>query len=439
MPVRVTADFSPNLPSIDPIITGFTTTLGPVQNTANQLAGLGGNIQDTLGQAANLAGGLQTDPGALLEPNVNVNLNNVGGKLSDVVQVAPPRIVGEVKSLSQSVSNISNNATTVFNNAKSRVTTTKGLISLALVALCLAFGTIIQKFLAEMFAMAMRIQRTIIAYIDRLKKAIENMLKDALEAVFKLLPECPQELKDIAGAFKSVLGKASAIMAKVNDYLRKIADCFAIADGVMSLFDGTSGLSNNSIARSTPKMTEIVTASKDLMQFDAVTMRNEFSDGIEEAKIEAENQRLVNELNNKTWDETTGKLVDIIKDAEDMKDKIDDLIEDAEKHQDEDDPAYKKELEDLKEETEKLIESLEEAKDKLYDETEKIVDNIVDDVIKSLDDLEDQLMEGVDKAEKDLDDVFDKLEKLAEDFDDPEFQDKLVTYCMESEIRVVVE
>lgn len=435
MPIRV-EPFAPIQGPDLPLLNGFNSTMGPMSGTIAELQGLGGSIEDTLGKTGSVLGDIETDPGAVLEPNVTVHLNNLNGNLDQVVEVAPPRIVNDVKEIKQDVTNIKTRSEQVFNNAKKRVTTTRGIISLALVALCVLFASILQKFIAELLATLMRIQRAILAFIDGIRKAIENFIRESLEKILKALPDCSPFIKEVAKQFRSIVGKVSQVVAKVNEFLRKLSDCFALADGILSFFDNEqaveAGFRGTYIAGN-GNMTPIVETSHELTQFDAQTMKKEFSDGFLDIYEHLENQRLV-ESDGLVFDETTGELKRLEDLTEEAKKRLEELLKETDPE-----AEYKKFLEDAIKEAEELKKALEKSKEELYENMKGIIDQMVDSTKDQLSELEKELQETADKAAKEIDEMFEKLKQQAEEFDSPEFQEKLITACMNTEIRVVVE
>lgn len=400
--------------------------LRPLQGSIDSIGNLGSLTQSTLSSAQAAVDAAALLPMQNREDLIAIHTTSLNSNLGIAIKSSPPRATAQLSNITNNVSRMSSSATQAFNSAKEIVTSTKGLITLSLITLCLLLASSIQRCIAKLVATALRMQRTILAKIDAIRQQVIDLVQSAIDAAMEVLPDCNQIIKEVTQELRSILGKASTMVAAVNRLIREVAPCTNLGQSIIG-------------AASNPgSLWSITNKSKNITDYDMYTLKKEYREGIKESKDEITNNRDWYLNNNLIWDSTVGRLVEAKKEAEDAKNSIEDLIEDS-KNNGNDDPKYQEALENAKKDLEDLLEDLQDAEDNLMDETLDIIDNMTNTATDSLDDLEQNLNDEMDEITNTVEDIFKGLENIADEFESPEVQENLVTACAENEVRKVLQ
>lgn len=430
-----------SLPAATPIpgLTGnlvadnYVNGLRPLQGSVDSISNLGGLTQTTLTSTKTAIDSITVSPMQERERLITVHKTSLDKNLGIAVSTRPPRAVTEISNVSKNVSKMSSSTVSAFNSAKEAVSSTNGVIALALTALCVLTASAIQRLVSKMIATILRMQRTILAMIDSIRQQVIDLIQRAIDAAMEIIPECPQVVKEVLKELRSIIGKASTMVAAVNRLMREVAACASIAQTVANMITSPGSVSVGNV------LSSVTSLSRGMVNHDIVTFKKEYREGIQSTRLEVVNNRDWYLNNNYIWDSTVGKLVEAKKEAEEAKDRIDGLIEDSKNNGADDSPEYKESLENIKKDLEDLIEDLEDAEENLMDETMNTIDKATEETLGSLDDLEDKLDSEMDEIEGAVEDIFDGLESIADEFESPEVQESLATSCADTEIRKVIQ
>lgn len=425
-----------------PVADTYLRGLQPMQGSVDSLGMLGGLTQTSLQGARSGVDGLTRSPLSGIETSLQTNTGAMNGNLGVAIGYAPQRHSQQLSGLAGYNSRINSGYAGAFNNAKGAITGTNSVIALALMAACLLIAALIQGGIAKLLASALRMQRSMLAKLDSIRRQTVELVQKAINAALEVLPDCPQSVKDVIKDLRSLLGKASTIVAAVNKVLREVAACAALGVAGAALLAGTNSSSSSSSSSSTPGViSRITTNSRTLTAYDMAQLKKGYGTSIAESKTQiADNRGYYAEgeyLNN----EVKGKLQDALEAAKEAKRIVEELIQDSIAHDGSatpDDPRYRAALEKVLELLNKIIADLEVAEATLVDETLETIEGMTDIANAAMDELQNNLEKETDTIAESVDEIYSNLEKVAAEFETPEVQDKLATACAETQFRTVL-
>lgn len=425
-----------------PVADTYLRGLRPMQGSVDSLGMLGGLTQTSLQGARGGVDGLTRSPLSGIETNLQTNTGAMGGNLGAAIGYAPQRHSQQLSGLAGYNSRINNGYMGAFNNAKGAITGTNSVIALALMAACLLIAALIQGGVAKLLASALRMQRSMLAKLDSIRKQTVELVQKAINAALEVLPDCPQSVKDVIKDLRSLLGKASTIVSAVNRVLREVAACAAIGAAGAALLSGTNSSSSSSSSSSPGTISRITTNSRTLTAYDMAQMKKGYGTALNESRTKiADNRGFYAEgqyLNN----EVKGKLQDALEAAREAKRIVEELIRDSIAHDGTatpDDPRYRAALEKVLELLNKIIADLEVAEATLVDETLESIEGMTDIANNAMDVLQNNLEQETDTIAESVDEIYSGLEKVAAEFETPEVQDKLATACAETQFRTILD
>lgn len=437
MGIRVTVPSIPTTPGLtgSTVADSYVGGIRPMQGAVNAMGNVGGMAQNSLTHARSALDAATISPMSSRAELFSIHTSSLSSNVGIALNVGPPVAVQSLSHLASSATSIGSAGVGAFNMAKQAVTGTNGVIALALMAACLLIATVLQGAIAKLTAAALRMQRTILAQLDAIRKAVVDLVQGAIDALMETLPDCPQTIKDVIAELKSILGKASTIVAAITSILRDVAACMAIGAAVAALVTqkGDNGVGS---------LFGITSKSRELAQFDIKVMKREFEWGIELRKDEMEHNRNFYHTSNYLSDETTNKAAEARREAEEARRKVEDLIRESEERESSpnpDDPEYQEALKNIKKDLENIEEDMDDAEQNLLDETLRTIDTMTDDAQDNLNTLLDDLNRETDAIGDSIDEIFEGLELIAQDFDSPEVQEQLATSCTDTEFRRVLD
>ena len=445
MGIRVTIPTTTATPGMagSPVADTYLRGLRPMQGSVDSLGMLGGLTQTSLQTARTGVDTLTRSPLSEVETSLNANNNLLGSNLGVAVTYGPARSAQRMSGLSGSLSGISSNYTRAFDASKGAISGTNGVIALALMAACLLIAALLQGSIAKLTASALRMQRTMLAKIDSIRKQTVELVQRAISAAMEVLPDCPQSVKDVIKELRSILGKSSTVVAAVNKILREVAACAAIGVAGASLLSSSSSSSSNSSGTSSPgAISRVTTNSRKLTKYDMVTLKREYGTAIGESKDSIATNRGFYAEGEYLKVEVLERIQAAIEDAEKAKAEVGALIQDSIDHDSSgtpDDIRYREALERVLELLNKIIADLEKAEAALLDTTLETIDAMTVIATDALTELQSNLEKETDAIAESVDETFAGLESIAVEFESPSVQDKLATACAETQFRTILD
>ena len=426
-----------------PVADTYLRGLQPMQGSVDSLGLLGGLTQTSLQTARSGVDIATQSPLSGVETSLNNNNNLLGGNLGTAVQYGPPRTSQRMSGLSGSVAGISSNYTRAFDAAKGAVSGTNGVIALALMAACLLIAALLQGGIAKLTAAALRMQRTMLAKLDSIRKQTVALVQKAINAAMEVLPDCPQSIKDVIQDLRSILGKSSTIVAAINRVLREVAACAAIGVAGASLLSSSNSSSSSSSSSSTPGViSRVTTNSRTLASYDMTTLKSGYGTAINESKDTIANNRGYYAEGNYLKVEVLERIQAALAAAEKAKLEVEALIQDSIDHDSSgtpDDIRYREALERVLALLNKIIADLELAEASLLDTTLETIETMTNIANNALTTLQSNLEKETDAIAESVDEIFANLETIAVEFESPAVQDKLATACAETQFRVILD
>ena len=352
-------------------------------------------------------------------------------------------------------------------------------ISAAFIIACLCQIAPIQAAISKLTGAGLKMQRTMLAKLDKVKKDTVKLVKKAVSALQEVLPECEVKLKLVDADFRSILGKASTIFPALNKLpfdlelpcginpkisINVTASCKLLANFDFSLMFGGFTLCADS-------------AINDIDGFQSWWHENDFLvdsiDGpLEQSYEEASNIQyiilgllgalVIAELMSQGASKTSPPYVQA---KEDVKGGL--LARGIE----EGSPEYQRELEDIEdpfkaeelyhypypnspeykqtveykaalerayEDTVNVKADLVYAQANLFNTTINTIDKMAEQAIEDVSRLLNDLEEETEVIRESVQEIFEVLETISETFDSPAVQEQLATACAETEFRQVL-
>ena len=426
-----------------PVADTYLRGLQPMQGSVDSLGMLGGMTQTSLQTARTGVDTLTRSPLSDVETSLNSNNRLLGSGLGTAVQYGPARTSQRMSGLSGSISGISSNYTRAFDASKGAISGTNGVLALALMAACLLIAALLQGGIAKLAASALRMQRTMLAKIDSIRKQTVELVQRAVSAAMEVLPDCPQSVKDVIKELRSILGKSSTIVAAVNKILREVAACSAIGVAGASLLSSSSGSSSSSSGTSSPgTISRVTTNSRKLAKYDMVTLKRGYGTAINESKDSIASNRGFYAEGNYLKVEVLERIQAALAAAEQARMEVLALIQDSLDHDSSstpDDIRYREALERVLELLNKIIADLEIAEASLLDTTLETIEAMTAVANTALTELQTNLEKETDAITESVDEIFASLEAVAAEFESPSVQDKLATACAETQFRTILD
>ncbi len=446
MGTRVSIPTTTTTPGLagSPVADTYLRGLQPMQGSVDSLGMLGGLTQTSLQTARTGVDTLTRSPLSDVETSLNSNNRLLGSGLGTAVQYGPARTSQRMSGLSGSVTGISSNYTRAFDAAKGAVSGTNGVIALALMAACLLIAALLQGGIAKLAASALRMQRTMLAKIDSIRRQTVELVQRAISAAMEVLPDCPQSVKDVIKELRSILGKSSTIVAAVNKILREVAACAAIGVAGASLLSNSSGSSSSSSSRTSSPgaISRVTTNSRKLAKYDMVTLKQGYGTAINESKDNIAANRGFYAEGNYLRVEVLERIQAALASAEQARLEVIALIQDSIDHDSSstpDDIRYREALERVLELLNKIIADLDIAEASLLDTTLETIEAMTVVANTALTELQTNLEKETDTITESVDEIFAGLEAVAAEFESPSVQDKLATACAETQFRTILD
>lgn len=409
----------------------YVNALRTLQGSVDDLGNLGGLTQRRLQSSRTSLDGYSRNPMARTESSLNINIGSLNNNTRIAIRVGPQRSRQTLSGISSRSSRLSGRSTSAFDAAKGAVTGTNAATALAIMALCILLATILQGTMSKLTSSALRLQRTLLAKMDSVRKQVVDLVEEAINAALEVLPECPQTVKEVIQELRSLLGKTSTIVAAVSKLLRDVAICAAL------------GVALTGAANSSPRiMSGVTSRSRNISRYDFGASKREYRRGVSDAKIKIDINRSFYHNNPYLRDSTTVSIQLAKLEAIAIEVEVARLIEESKEHDHSDTPdshQYKEALDGIKKDLDVILEDLNEAEEGLLGDTLDIVDSMSDGTKKDLDDLLKELEEETTLIEEATDGIFEGLENIAQEFDSPEVQERLVTSCADTQFRTVLD
>lgn len=443
MGTRVSIPTTTTIPGLagSPVADTYLRGLQPLQGSVDSMGMLGGLTQTSLQTARTGVDTLTRSPLSDIETSLDSSSLLLGSGLGTAVQYGPARTSQIMSNLSGSVTSISSNYTRAFDAAKGAVSGTNGVVALALMAACLLIASLLQGGIAKLAAAALRMQRTMLAKIDSIRRQTVELVQKAISEAMEVLPDCPQSVKDVIKELRSILGKASTIVAAVNKILREVAACAAIGVAGASLLSNSSGSSSSSTS-SPGAISRVTTNSRKLAEYDMVTLKQGYGTAIKESKDSIAANRGFYAEGNYLRVEVLERIQAALASAEQARLEVIALIQDSIDHDSSstpDDLRYREALERVLELLNNIIADLDIAEASLLDTTLETIEAMTVVANTALTELQTNLEKETDIITESVDEIFAGLETVAAEFESPSVQDKLATACAETQFRTILD